>query len=99
MEWMKGGEQPQATSQPATHTGSTKKVRGMKLRVVSVALLFGVTIIIVALLSLVARGGVKPESKFVDGSILQAIFLNVGQVYFGNIKDLNDTYLQMTNIY
>lgn len=99
MEWMKSGEQPQPASQPAGHTGGSKKSRGIKLRIVSVALLFGVTILIVALLSLVASGGVKPESKFVDGGKLQAVFLNGGQVYFGNIKELNDKYLQMNNIY
>lgn len=100
MEWMnRGGEQPQGASQPATHAGGTKKTRGMKLRVVSVALLFGITILIVALLSLVAKTGTKAESKFVDGSKLQAVFLNGGQVYFGNIKDLNDKYVRMSNIY
>lgn len=99
MEWMKNGEQPQPASQPAGHTGGSKKSRGMKLRVVSVALLFGVTILIVALLSLVANVGTKPESKFVDGNKLQAVFLNGGQVYFGNIKELNDKYVQMNNIY
>jgi hypothetical protein len=99
MEWMKGGEQPQTTTQPAGHTGGSKKSKGMKLRVVSVALLFGVTILIVALLGLVANGGTKAESKFVDGGKLQAVFLNGGQVYFGNIKDLNEKYVQMNNIY
>ncbi len=99
MEWMKGGEQPQTTAQPAGHTGGTKKTKGMKLRVVSVALLFGVTVLVVALLGLVANGGVKSERKFVDGGKLQAVFLNGGQVYFGNIKELNDKYVQMDNIY
>lgn len=99
MEWMKGGEQPQTTTQPASHAGGSKKSKGMKLRVVSVALLFGVTILIVALLGLVANGGIKAESKFVDGGKLQAVFLNGGQVYFGNIKELNDKYVQMNNIY
>ena len=98
MEWMKNGEQPTA-AQPASHAGGSKKAKGLKLRVVSVALLFGVTILLVALLGLVANGGAKPESKYVDGNKLQAVFLNGGQVYFGNIKSLNDKYVQMNNIY
>lgn len=98
MEWMKNGEQPQAATQSTTHAGG-KKSRGLKLRVVSVALLFGVTILLVAVLGLIANGGAKPESKFVDGNKLQAVFLNGGQVYFGNIKELNDKYVQMNNIY
>lgn len=99
MEWMKSGDQPQTATQPAGHTGGSKKSRGMKLRVVTVALLFGATVILVGVLGLIANSGTKPESKFVDGSKLQAVFLNGGQVYFGNIKDLNEKYVQMNNIY
>ncbi len=102
MEWMnRGGEQPVATNQPA-HTGGshkTKKVGGMNLRIVTVALLFCVTIIIVGVLWLVGNVGPASESKYVDGSKLQAVFLNGGQVYFGNIKNLNDKYVRMNNIY
>ncbi len=99
MEWMKSGDQPQTTAQPAGHASGSKKSRGMKLRVVTVALLFGATVILVGVLGLIANGGTKPESKFVDGGKLQAVFLNGGQVYFGNIKDLNEEYVQMNNIY
>ncbi len=43
--------------------------------------------------------GSNPESKLVDTSKYQAVFLNGGQVYFGNIKDLNSKYLRLNNIY
>lgn len=98
MEWMKNGEQPQPATQPS-HSGSSKKSKGVKMRIASVALLFGVTILLVAVLASIANGGAKPESKFVDGNKLQAVFLNGGQVYFGNIQELNDKYVQMDNIY
>jgi hypothetical protein len=39
------------------------------------------------------------EGKYVDTTKLQAVFLNTGQVYFGNIKVLNDKYFVLTNIY
>lgn len=93
----RGGEEPQA-SQPAGHTGGAKR-KGTKARAVSAVLLVGVVLLVAALLGVVTNAGTKPESKFVDGSKLQAVFLNGGQVYFGNIKDLNDKYLRMDNIY
>jgi hypothetical protein len=39
------------------------------------------------------------ENKYVDTSKLQAVFLGTGQVYFGNVKALNDKYFVLTNIY
>ncbi len=39
------------------------------------------------------------EAKLVDTSKYQAVFLNGGQVYFGNVKDLNSKYLKLSNIY
>lgn len=43
--------------------------------------------------------GSNPESKLVDTSKYQAVFLNGGQVYFGNVKSLNQEYLKLDNIY
>jgi len=39
------------------------------------------------------------EGKFVDTSKYQAVFLNNGQVYFGNITNLSTQYVRMANIY
>jgi hypothetical protein len=39
------------------------------------------------------------EAGYVDDTKLQAVFLNTGQVYFGNIQKLNNQYLVLTNIY
>src|SRR6185312_12815956 len=39
------------------------------------------------------------QSKYVDGSKLQAVFLNTGQVYFGNVKSFNQDYLVLSNVY
>jgi hypothetical protein len=43
----------------------------------------------------------KPETqgKYVDSSKLQAVFLNSGQVYFGNIHTLNNQYVVLGNVY
>jgi hypothetical protein len=99
MEWNRSGAQPQ--THPAGHGGShkRKKLGSLNLRIASVTLLFCVTILIVALVGLVTLGGPKPENNFVQGDKLQAVFLNGGQVYFGNIKNLNDKYMRMSNIY
>lgn len=61
------------------------------------------TALVVLLVAVVAYIGFannnNGESKFVDTNRLQAVFLNTGQVYFGNIKTLNNNYFVLTNIY
>lgn len=68
------------------------------VRVLSMVLLAGVVVLLLVIAFAFARGG-DNESKFVKSSNYQAVFLNNGQVYFGNIKDLNGSYVRMTNIY
>lgn len=112
MEWMnRGASQGQPTGQPQTagptHTAGAVKtqkgnlnaaLRGMRLA--QVALLFLVTILVVAVVAYIVVGGPKKaESGYVDNKKLQAVFLNGGQVYFGNINDLNGKFLSMSNIY
>jgi hypothetical protein len=41
----------------------------------------------------------KSEVSYVKSDKLQAVFLNTGQVYFGNISSLNNNYLILTNIF
>lgn len=65
----------------------------------SSALLIIVVLLVAALIVALGFGGPKAESSFVEGSKLQAVFLNTGQVYFGDIKSLNSKYVELTNIY
>jgi hypothetical protein len=113
MEWMNRGErQGQPTGQPVSQTagpahaavaaktqrGNFKVLRSMRLA--QIVLLFLITILVVAVVAYIAVGGPKKaESSFVDDSKLQAVFLNGGQVYFGDITDLNGKFLSMSNIY
>lgn len=105
MDWTNNGNRPaQPAPAPAgngPHTTKRKKVSnpfsGMKLA--SVALLFSATALVVALVYFIAVGKGGSEAKFVRNDKLQAVFLNGGQVYFGNIEDLNAKYLRMSNIY
>lgn len=69
------------------------------LRILSVVLLLGIAILLVGITLVFTRVGGDNESKFVDSSKYQAVFLNNGQVYFGNIQDLNNEYVRLTNVY
>jgi len=60
---------------------------------VSIALLVGLVALAIMHVSS------SNEGKFVDTSKYQAVFLNNGQVYFGNVTSLNNQYVRMANIY
>ncbi len=63
-------------------------------------LMFAVSIVLIGLLVLLAFGTKNTnEYKFVDTNKLQAVFLNTGQVYFGNIQAINSQYLDLVNIF
>jgi len=84
-------------------SGSGKKNVGWKsspawLRAVWVILLFSATGLLVALVALMYFGGTK-ESDFVDTKRKQAVFLTNGQVYFGEIKEVNKQYIDLRGIY
>lgn len=69
------------------------------MRVFTVVLLVGITVLLAALALGFGRGSHNSEAKYVDSKKYQAVFLNNGQVYFGNVQGVNDQYLRMTNIY
>jgi hypothetical protein len=111
MDFSNRNVQPQAAAPGAQTTaagnpgpGTSKKSRrgdnSEWSRVVNMLLVFAVVVLIGAAIVLVSFGNnVKAESKYVDTSKLQAVFLNTGQVYFGNVKALNDKYFVISNIY
>lgn len=75
---------------------SRKKVSFIKIG--AFALLLCLVGIVVALVLLISFGD-SSESKAIKQDKLQSVFLNNGQVYFGNIKTLNSKYVDLTNIY
>jgi len=95
------GVQPPAPG--AHHTAKRSRLSGDKGkwgRIGSIAAVAAVAILILGVITYIATSSnVKPEKQYVDSSRLQAVFLNTGQVYFGNIKSLNNRYLVLTNIY
>ncbi len=105
MEFMNRSPQGQpgpAASSPAAAGSSHKSGRVKSPRLfqwASIVLLFSATILVVALVLSLFFGGAKPEGKYVNKGSMQAVFLNNGQVYFGNIRTLNDKYVRVGNIY
>ncbi len=111
----RGNRQPQPTSSPASpqtpgasgasngpksaSSGAGVKNKVFNLKFASIALLFSATILVVALLFYLVVGMPKNESGFVENDKYQAVFLNGGQVYFGQVTDLNNKYLRLVDIY
>ncbi|HEY1646146.1 MAG TPA: hypothetical protein VGF75_07350 [Candidatus Saccharimonadales bacterium] len=99
--------QHEASSVNRTHADLNKKVgRGdwtnnKAYRIVQSVLVVCVLIVVIGLLVFLAVGDWTnhSESSYIQSNKLQAVFLNTGQVYFGNINKLNDNYLVLTNIF
>jgi hypothetical protein len=115
MDFMNRPQQPRAgvpsgnhAAAPATATTSKKKDDDRQpkwFRVTSVSLLLSVAILVAAVSAYIGffRGS-DQESKFVNTSAYQAVFVNVngtsgGQVYFGHVTDLTDQFLRLTNVF
>lgn len=95
-----GGPEVANNNPSSKNGGKFKKIKhGKWLNFSWLVLLFSVTIVIVAVTAAISMADSKSEEKFVDGSKMQAVFLNNGQVYFGNITELNSDYLNLANIY
>jgi hypothetical protein len=80
-------------------SSNTDKKNSKWFRAAIVAAFAVVIILVIAVIFTISTAGNDNEGKYVDTSKLQAVFLNTGQVYFGNIKTLNDKYFVLTNIY
>jgi hypothetical protein len=99
MDFTQRGPQPQQAAAAPTPKSKRSRNDGKWARIGIAVIGAAVVVLIVALIAFISFGGPKSESKYVDSSKLQAIFLNTGQVYFGNVKALNNKYFVVTNIY
>jgi len=68
-------------------------------RLGSNVLLFVVALLIATVAWLIFTASPASQSSYINTTKLQAVFLNTGQVYFGNIKALNSDYIVLDNIY
>ncbi len=70
------------------------------IRISQSFLILAVAIVLIGLLVFLAFGTKNTnEYKLVDTNKLQAVFLNNGQVYFGNIRAINSQYYNLVNIF
>lgn len=113
MDWMNRGNRPAQSANPANVGGAVPqssapaerasgKDQSKGMRIASVGIIFLAAILLLAIIaSFIVGGGnsTAGQSKYVDTKQMQAVFLNGGQVYFGNIKSINDKYLSIDNIY
>lgn len=93
------------TGEPVKSSGHTGRGRSrddllaVGMKVGSNALLFVVALLIAAVAWLLYSENPTPQSHYINSSKLQAVFLNTGQVYFGNLQALNRDYMVLTNVY
>ena len=104
MDFSNRGSQPQpaAPAGPQFNGGAKKskvKSEGRWAGVVKGVFVVAVVVLLVALVAVIGFGGPKAEGSYVKKDQLQAVFLNTGQVYFGNVKSLNSKYVVLSNIY
>jgi hypothetical protein len=71
---------------------------GKLFKLASIALLFALTALIVAFIFFIAFGN-RNQAASVRKDKFQAVFLNNGQVYFGNIKGVSRSSFDLQNIY
>lgn len=96
---------PTSESEPSSFgsvtTKPTKKLSRFSglFKVGSLTLLVLVVLLAAAMIVLLGTGRSDKESKLVDTSNLQAVFLTNQQVYFGNISNINSNYITLHNIY
>ncbi len=92
---------PSTTSPAASVNSKRSKGEGSQWKKVGLmAWLLVLVVLVAAIVIGISLGGkTDDEGKYVDKSKLQAIFLNTGQVYFGNVTTLNSKYFVVNHIY
>ncbi|HEU4914200.1 MAG TPA: hypothetical protein VFT16_02215 [Candidatus Saccharimonadales bacterium] len=95
-----GGQSPSAAT--SANMERVKKMADVDqprwIRVAFVALLFSITVLLIAIAGLFYSGRAH-EGNIVDDERNQAVFLTNGQVYFGKIKEINSQYVNLQEIY
>ena len=85
------------------HRSGTRVKSSSWLNIATVILLFGIAILLVAI-AFLPRTTNNNEVKFVNSKVFQAVSVSTGgnagdQIYFGNIKELNGSYLVLNNVF
>lgn len=85
--------------QPINHKRSSSRKQLDFLKWSTLGLGGVLILLLVALILVLTFSAPKSQANYVYNNKLQAVFLNTGQVYFGNIKEINSQYLVLTNIF
>jgi len=102
MDFTNRGAQPAAAGAGAPQpSGGSRRSKTNKERWGRIGFVLAVVVVVALLVGLILSisGDNRSESKYVKADKLQAVFLNTGQVYFGNIKSINDKNVVLSNIY
>lgn len=93
--------QPAAPAPAAAPINHNRPKRDEKSKLGRVLTFAGAGVLALGLIVLAVSftGNRNAEAKYVDDSKLQAVFLNTGQVYFGNVKKMTGEFIELTNIY
>jgi len=101
MDYSNRNAQPHTGTPGAATVSQTRRNRNNDkwTRIGVVAAVVVVVALIIGAILVTSGSNTPNEARYVDTNKLQAVFLNTGQVYFGNVKTLNDKYIVLTNIY
>lgn len=100
-------EKGDVTPAAVTSSQNGAKKPGMKgglpkwVNILYVVILFGIATLLVLITLSIARSSGSTDKEFglVDDTKYQAVFLNNGQVYFGNVTDIAGDYLKLNNVF
>jgi hypothetical protein len=109
MEFMSRGNHQAQTAAPqgvaAHHAPGGNRRLGWGAKAarieVFIVLVGGAALLVLVALYVGVSGNLKDnaESKYVNTSEFQAVFLNNGQVYFGKLDNVNSSYFVLDNVY
>lgn len=92
-------ELPKTPSKPDRSRQPKRDILAMGGRLGTNVLLFIVALLVAAVVWLIYSAAPTPERHYIDSTKMQAVFLNTGQVYFGDIQSLDKDYLVLTNVF
>lgn len=95
--------QPVGGSPAARHNNKgTNETKETWFRVGIIGAIVAIVVLLIALIVFISANNSSlkdTENSYINKGKLQAVFLNTGQVYFGNVSELNNQFLVLKNIY